>query len=149
MEFTSLEVAKTSVLLQLKHPATHDLLWAKEPVLSPEGEVIEEGDPVGVYIYSIDSEPYLKRKKVLLGQRIENAQKQNAKKPTAEDIAREELLTIAACIDRFHNVDMDGIPMENNRGRFGEFLTRFSWAKEQIDKAMADRGLFIKASSKT
>ena len=33
MEFTSLEVTKTSVLLQLKHPSTKEPLWHKEPVL--------------------------------------------------------------------------------------------------------------------
>ena len=149
MEFNNLEVSKSSVLLQLKHPATREPLWAKEPVYGEEGQVIEEGDPVGVYIFSTDSDQYQKRKKALLNQRIENAQKQNSKKPTADDVLREELLTISACIDRFHNVDLDGQPIGDTRLKFGEFLIRFSWAKEQIDTAMADRGLFIVASSKT
>lgn len=149
MELTSLEVTKASVLLQLKHPGTHEPLWATEPSYDEQGNEIEKGDPVGVYIFSTDSDQYQKRKKALLNQRIENAQKSNTKKPTADDVLREELLTISACIDYFHNVDMDGEPIGNNRSRYGEFLIRFAWAKEQIDKAMADRGLFIEASSKT
>lgn len=149
MEFTSLEVTKTSVLLQLKHPSSGEPLWHREPEFAEDGTLLVEGDPVGVYIFSTDSDPYQKRKKALLNMRIENAQKNNSKKPSAEDVIREELLTISACIDRFHNVDMDGVPIGDTRGRFGEFLVRFAWAKEQIDKAMADRGLFIAASSKT
>ncbi len=149
MEFNDLEVSKASVLLQLKHPATREPLWAKEPVFDAEGVKIEEGDPVGVYIFSTDSDQYQKRKKALLNMRLENAQKNNAKKPTADDVFREEQLTIAACIDRFHNVDLDGEPLKDNRGKFVEFLIRFTWAKEQIDFAMADRGLFIAASSTT
>lgn len=149
MEFASLEVKKTSILLQLTHPGTKDPLWASPPVLDPEGNVLEEGDPVGVYIYSTDSEPYQRRKKELLARRIQDAERRKATRPTPEMIMSEELLTIAACIDRFHNVDLDGTPIGEDRTRFIPFLQRFSWAKEQIDRGMADRSLFLEASPKT
>ena len=66
MEFTSLEVTKTSVLLQLKHPSSGEPLWHREPEFAEDGTLLVEGDPVGVYIFSTDSEPYQKRKKALL-----------------------------------------------------------------------------------
>lgn len=149
MDFNSLEVATTSVFLHLKHPGTNDLLWDREPSTDMDGNIEDPGEPVGVWIFSTDSEPYAKRKRELLTMRIDNAANRNSKKPSAADIEREELLTIAACIDRFQNVSLDGVGVDGDRSRFISTLKRLNWMKEQVDRGMADRGLFLKASSKT
>jgi len=149
MDFNKLEISHEPTFLQFRHPGTHDLLWEKEPVLNAAGEVTEEGDPVGVYIYSADSEQYQKLQRILLDKRLEDAQQKQKLKPTAEEIERQGMATLVACIHAFKNIQMDGDDLGSNRPKFPEFLTKHKWAREQIDRSVVDRQLFLKASSKS
>lgn len=150
MNFEEFETIDQPVFLQLKHPATLELLF--EPRLNADGtpRLDEEGkpesDPVGVMLFGQDSAPFVKRKRMLLDKRFEKVSSGKKVQIKADEVDEEAIDTIAACIHSFVCVDFEGAALANVRGRYPAFLKKHAWAKEQIDEAIVDRSRFLKAS---
>lgn len=155
MDFSQFEMVDKPVFLQFDHPATLQPLF--EPRVGEDGQVVMEKDdetgeekpvldPVGVMLYGADSDVYKKRRREVLDERIAKAA--TGKKVTIKAVEAEEegMATLVACIHSFVRVDYKGEPL-TERKRYALFLKEHGWAKDQIDRGIADRSRFLKASS--
>jgi hypothetical protein len=155
MDFGQFEMIDRPVFLQFDHPGTLQPLFQERK--DAEGNVVMEkdvttdemkpaSDPVGVNLFSVDSEPFQKRRRAILDERMAAATSGKKQTMKAADAEAEGLKTLAACIHSFVNVDFEGKELVD-RSRFIAFLQKHAWAKEQIDRGIADRSLFLKASN--
>lgn len=141
MDLSNLEVVTEAVFFQFNHPISD------EPLFDVEGEGEDAiKHPVGAWIYGQDSEQFKKRKRQIQDQKLETVVSQNKKKIKAEDIERESVATICACVQKFERIKFQGMDLTDQRGLFPAFFEKFPWAQEQIDRAIMKRSLFIKAS---
>lgn len=155
MDFAQFEMVDKPVFLQFDHPATLQPLF--EPRLDAEGNVLVEKDeetgeekpvldPVGVMLFGVDSDVYKKRRREVLDERIATAQATKKTTIKAAEAEEEGMRTLVACIHSFVKVEFKGEPL-TDRKRYALFLKEHGWAKDQIDRGIADRSRFMKASS--
>lgn len=155
MDFSQFEMVDKPVFLQFDNPATLRPLFEERKaengsvVMEKDDETGEDKpilDPVGVMLFGADSEVYKKRRREVLDERIASAS--TGKKVTIKAVEAEEegMKTLVACIHSFVRVDFKGEPLVD-RKRYALFLKEHGWAKDQIDRGIADRSRFLKASS--
>lgn len=155
MDFSQFEMIDAPVFLQFDHPATLQPLF--QPRVGDDGQPMMEKDeatgeekpvvdPVGVMLFGVDSDVYKKRRREVLDERIATAQATKKQTIKAADAEEEGMKTLVACIHSFVKVEFKGEPL-TDRKRFALFLKEHSWAKDQIDRGIADRSRFLKASS--
>jgi hypothetical protein len=138
MDFRQFEMTQDAVFLQLNHPKTGEPMFE----LGEDGKPNKE-QPIGVRIFSADSEVFKRHQRRLQNESIENLQKKR-QLTTAEKLEDESLNTLAACIAEIRGISWGDKPLESpadNRN----LLEWFPWAKDQINTAMADRTRFMPA----
>lgn len=155
MDFSQFETVDKPVFLQFDHPGTLQPLFEERK--DAEGNVLMEKDdetgeerpvrdPVGVMLFGVDSEVYKRRRREILDERVQTAASGKKQVIKAAEVEEESLKTLVACIHSFVKVDYKGEPLED-RKRYALFLKEHGWAKDQIDRGIADRSRFLKASS--
>jgi len=149
MDMTEFEMTSSAVFLQLRHPEKKTLLFDQMP--NPDetvGGTIDNPDmPVGVEIFSADSEQFKRHRRVLQNKAIKAGKNRNAEEVTAEEIEKEGEKTLAACIAKIVNMSWKGQVLEAPRDSL-TLVKAMPWAADQIDLAMADRARFMPALSK-
>lgn len=150
MDFSEFELTDEPVFIQLKHIRTNQPLFEQR---QDKGEDVDDLDkPVGVKIYGADSDVFKKHLRRVANRGLEarfNRSGGNAKSPiSAEELDDETQKTMAACIAEFVNVSWKGKALKAPEDNL-MFVKRLPWAIEQIDRAMADRTLFMPALKKT
>lgn len=126
----SLSLKTDAVELQLRHPATDELLFADE----------EKTMPVSIFLYGTSSKQY--RNAVTAMQN--RALKRGNKKPSAEQMREEGVELLVACSDRAINLLYKGKPVDNDaafRAIYND--PSFSWLKDQVDAFLADTSAFL------
>ena len=149
MDFNAFEVETDKpVFVQFKNPFTGLPLF--EQMLNPddpEGDKIDDpSKPVGVNLFGQDSEPFIKRRRFLLDKRLADAQKNGIRPMKPEDIDKQNLDTVVACIHSFTNVEWKGETLGERRDLFPHFFAKHQWAFEFCNRAIGDRANFSKAS---
>lgn len=136
MDLSVFEMTNDAVFVQLKHPETGMLL-------------ADDNGPVGVEIYGADSAQFKAHRLAAQNRQIQNRQQQGNKfkLPSAEEIDSEAEKTFAGCIHKFVNISWQKHKLEAPRDN-SLFISVMPWAVEQLDKAMADRTLFMPALQK-
>jgi hypothetical protein len=130
-ELNSLAV-KESVEVQLRHPVSDELLWADEA----------KSQPVQAILWSTSSKPY--RNAIT---EMQNRQLKRGKKQASAEVMREESIKLlTACTQRFDNIQLDGVALDNEDAIRAMYINeKYSWVKSQVDEALGDIGNFIKA----
>jgi hypothetical protein len=134
MDMKQFELTDSAVFFQLKHPVT------RVPLQDDKG-------PVGVRILGQDSEEFKRHQRQIANKGLEAAMRRGGAKPTAEELEHDANTTLSACIKELVNISWDGEALSAPADTLRMFEL-MPWAKEQIDSAIADRTLFIKASHK-
>lgn len=148
MDFNSLEPVKTAVFYHLKHPVTFNPMYVEGEDGQPDKD-----EPIGVDLLGADSDEYEKRQLFLTEERLQKMESNLENKgklggvinTSAVEQDRLNLETIAACIKGWRNVKVDGEIVPYTHDNAIKLLRRFKWMREQIDKAIADRSLFMRA----
>lgn len=122
-----------STVLQLKHPATGELLFADK----------DEKKPITVTVASTSSRAYKQAVKAM----HERAQKRGKKALTLEQSRDESVALLAACCLDSSELIHNGDPVKSESD-FRTLLAddQFSWLRGQIDEALGDVELFIEKS---
>jgi hypothetical protein len=129
-------------LTKLKPSTGTAFLHLKSPV---DGELLYEGsDPVGIDMYSLDSEQYKKNERATIDEGIEAAYRaKGSVRPNAEKIEKRAIQTLLDCTAKVHNMEIDGEPISIIR-----LYTEMSWVREQAEEFIHNRSAFMKASLK-
>lgn len=133
MELSQFEMTNDAVFVQLKHPDTGVPL-------------ADDNGPVGVEIYGADSEQFKAHRRAAQNRQLASRQQQGNKfkLPSAEEIDMESEKTFAGCIHKFVNISWKKQTLVAPKDNI-LFIQVMPWAVEQLDKAMADRVLFMPA----
>lgn len=151
MDFTEFEVVTDKpVFVQFLNPFTGALLFEQKiNPDDPEGARIDDEEkPVGVNLYGQDSEPFKKRRRFLLDKKMADAQKGGMKKLTPDELEKQNIETVTACVQSFVNVTWQGEDLATRRDLYPLFFDKHAWAFEFCNKAVTDRANFSKASQK-
>lgn len=121
---------KDTFTVQLRDPATEDLLWADEA----------QSQPVTVTVFGSASKQYRNAMNALV-------RKQNDRKgkPAAPSVAIEEGIEfLAACSASSENLEVDGEDVQT-LGAFKALYARqdLNWIKKQVDTAISDDANFL------
>ena len=155
MDFSQFEMVDKPVFLQFDHPATLQPLFQPRvaedgtPVMERDEDTGEERqvmDPVGVMLFGVDSDVYKKRRREIFDERMAKANATKKANISAIEAEEEGIRTVASCIHSFVKVEFKGEAL-TDRARYVLFLKEHPWAKDQIDRGIADRSRFLKASS--
>lgn len=110
-----------------------------------------EGQPVKLTLHGCDSRIYRDASRAMARARVERAQQNKVAlgSDASLDLAdSDHIALLAACTSGWEGVlDSKGKPVPFSREVVTEFYNRFPPAREQADKAIMNRALFIKASS--
>lgn len=123
------------------------------PLLNLDGSPLlnVKKEPVSLTLNGSDGEAYRKASRDLARKRVERSQKlQGATVPDDQlDAAQDDQLDLlVACTVGWSGVvDSKGEPVKATPAAVKEFYTRYPVVREQADRAIMDRALFIKASS--
>lgn len=140
MDLSEFQVVSDSpVFFQLTNPRTGKLME-------------DENGPVGVEIWGRDSEAFKAVNRRAINDSIESALIEEEGKPKLDatlgaKVEEKSLDVLKACIHKFVNIKIGGkelVAPDDTQ----EFLTKLPWAKDQIDRAIADRKRFMVASQK-
>ena len=122
--------AKDSVELELKHPVTDEIL------------VDEKGNAVKAILWGTSSKAYRTAINALQNRQLKRGKKQ----ARPEELREEGVSLLTACTQRFENMSIDGQPLDNEDAIAALYRDdRFLWVKTQVDEALGDISLFIKA----
>lgn len=119
--------AKDTFTLQLRHPATDELLADKD-------------GPVEVVIFGQSSKEY--RNAVNAMQ--DRALKRGNKKLSAERMREENIELLVACTDKFNNLSLKGKPVstvDDIRAVYSD--DTYGWIRSQVDEAITDASNFL------
>lgn len=119
---------KDTTTLQLRNPATDELLF--------DGE-----DVVGIELYGSASKQYRNAITAMQNRALRRGNKQKA---TAEDLREESVKLLVACSARGVNLEYNGGPLDS-ADAFRELYSdpKFSWIKDQVDEAVGDVSRFL------
>jgi len=122
--------AKDSVELELKHPVTDEVLADKE------------GNTVKAVLWGTSSKAYRTAINALQNRQLKRGKKQ----ARPEELREDGVALLTACTQRFDNMSIDGKPLDNEDAITALYRDdRFLWVKTQVDEALGDISLFIKA----
>lgn len=141
MDFREFEMTQDAVFLQLNHPKSGEPMFE----LGEDGKP-DKTKPIGVRIFSSDSEVFKRHQRRLQNETIENIQKKRAM-TTAEKLDEESMNTLAACIAEIVGISWGDRPLTSPDDNLN-LITWFPWAKDQINVAMTDRTRFMPALAK-
>lgn len=139
MDFSTLEITRDAVPIQLRHPVTN------VPLVD---EATKE--PVVILLVGMDSEKYRRKRREFLDDRLKDSERNRGKvRVSAAKIEDEGLQTLIACVEGWRHVELNGEPLEFNETNFRKILEKCPWVESQVDEAIADRSNFMKTSSTT
>lgn len=135
MDLSELKIKDEGIRLDLRHPAT--------------GEVLTYGDNdekiMHLIIGSADSEPYRKSQRKIIDRRLKQQQKFRQVKITAAQIEEEALISLAE-VTYGGKVFLNGKETEVTPGAVAINLYKeYSWIKEQANDQLEDRGSFLQS----
>lgn len=142
---------------QFLHPTKgYPLFDQKEELIDPNKAdsgthwVDDPEKPVGVWIVGGDTKEFKAHLKRVADMNADLASKRRGKRMSSDEQEREAMKTLAACIKRFSNVS-EGDRQLEAPGDALYFVSqeKWGWASEQIDRAIQDRGNFLKGSAKS
>ncbi len=126
---------KDSVEVQLRHPATDELLYDKD-----EQGNDDKTKPVQVVLWSTSSKPY----RAAINAMQNRSLKRGKKQATAEVMREEGVKLLVACVQRFDRLGRGGKPLDNEEAITALFNDdKFSWVKTQCDEQLGDIANFI------
>lgn len=125
-----LSLKSDAVPLQLRHPATDELLFADE----------EKKKPVSIYVYGKGSKEYRNAITALQNRQL----KRNGKKVSAEVMREEGIEVLVACSEKAINFSYKGQSV-NDAVAFRELYSdpKFDWLKEQVDAFVGEVSNFL------
>lgn len=129
-DIASLALKSDSVEVQLRNPATDELLWADEA----------KTKAVSVYVFGSASKEYRDARAALQSRQL----KRGKQKPTPELLNEEGVTMLVAITDKFQNLSVDGKVPENAsdfRALYND--PRYSWVRDQIDAGTAETSNFL------
>jgi hypothetical protein len=129
----SLALTTDSVLVELRHPVTEELLK-------------DEGKAVGIWVYGTASEQYRNAVSAMQNRAL----KRQKGKATAEEMKEETIRLLVAVSEKGENLEYDGKPLkdaETFRSLYAD--PRFSWVKDQVDAAVGETANFLDQSAKS
>jgi hypothetical protein len=124
----TLALKTDTVLVELRHPATDELLKT------------EDGKPVGVHVYGTASKPYRDAIHAL-----QNRALKRGKKAASAEVMKEEAIELLVAIsEKAENLTYKGKPL-NSADAFRALYSdpQFSWLKDQVDMAVGDTAAFL------
>lgn len=135
MDLSELKIKDEGIRLDLRHPAT--------------GEVLTYGDNdekiMHLIIGSADSEPYRKSQRKIIDRRLKQQQKFRQVKMTAAQIEEEVLISLAE-VTYGGKVFLNGKETEVTPGAVAINLYKeYPWIKEQANDQLEDRGSFLQS----
>lgn len=130
MTFDISSLAKhDSATLQLRHPATDELLYADDA----------QTKPLEIELYGTSSKQY---RKALMS--MQNARLKRGKKVmSAEAISDESIDLLVTCSIKANNFEYKGKPVEGETFRELYNDPSFNWLKDQVDEAIGDVQTFL------
>ena len=134
MDLSIFEPVKDGVFVQLRSPISN------EPLADDKGKAI------GLRLVGADSAEFRDYQRNAINFRIQQGKKL---KVSAESSEADAIAQLAACIVGFENIELDGKPLAFSKESAKDMLKRLSWVFEQVNEAVVDRSLFLKASQKS
>lgn len=127
----SLSLSETTEL-QLRHPATDELLFADEA----------QTKPIAILVYGKGSKKY--RNAILAVQNRHLKRSKTKEKVSAEQLREEGIDLLVACSDKAINFDYKGAPVDS-AAAFRELYNdpAFDWIKDQVDAGLGDVENFL------
>jgi len=129
-DINSLALKSESTEVQLRNPATNELLW------DDEGKT----KPVSVYVFGSASKRYRDARAAMQNRQL----KRGKQKPSVEVLNEEGVILLVAITEKFVNLGVDGKePATEAEVRALYNDPRFSWVRDQVDEATADTANFL------
>lgn len=154
MDFEELALTNQA-FYQFLHPSTgRPLFEQREVPIDPQKpelgmkKVDNPDEPVGVMLVSADTKEFREHLKRINDLNSEMFKKRK-QRLNSDEQEREAMKTLAACIKEFRNVSQGSRPLTAPADCMAFVAEeKWAWAVEQIDRAIQDRGIFLKASAK-
>lgn len=140
MDLSSLKVQEDGRRLDLRHPATGEVLTYDE---RENEDGTKESKTMYLIVGSSDSEAYKKSQRKIIDRRLKQQQKFRSAKLTAAQIEEEALISLA-------DVTYGGVVFIRNKemnitpGAVAfDLYKEFPWIREQANDLLEDRGAFL------
>jgi hypothetical protein len=147
VDLSLFEMTDDAVFIQLRHPATKQLLFEQMPHPDhPEMTIDNPEAPIGYRVYGADSDVFKKYQNKSRNLSMNAQQKRSSL--TAEQIDNEVETALVACVAEMVRIEWKGETLTAPRDvkRSFKFMP---WAKEQIAEGMNDRTRFMPALAKS
>ena len=140
MDLSNLKVQEEGKRMDLRHPATGEVLTYDEKV-NEDGT--KESKTMHLIIGSSDSETYKKSQRKIIDRRLKQQQKFRSAKLTAAQLEEEAIISLAD-VTYGGKVFIKGKEVEITPGQVAiDLYKEYSWIKEQANDQLEDRGSFL------
>ncbi len=135
MDLNQFSTANEPVFMELRHPGTDEVLKT------------EAGEPIGLTVLGTDSEPFVQKERELLNRRLNKVRaKQKADKITVEELDKEELAKLTACVVDFKNITIAGETLVFTPASATKLFSDFPWIRRQVADFVAESSNFFSPS---
>ncbi len=142
MDLSNLKVQEEGKRMDLRHPATGEVLTYDEKV---NDDGTKDFKTMHLIIGSSDSETYKKSQRKIIDRRLKQQQKFRSAKMTAAQLEEEAMISLAD-VTYGGKVFMNGKEIDITPGSVAINLYKeYSWIKEQANDQLEDRGSFLQS----
>jgi len=135
MDLNQFSTANEPVFMELRHPGTDEVLKT------------EAGESIGLTVVGTDSDPFIQKERELLNRRLNKARaKQKADKVTIEELDKEELAKLTACVVDFRNITVSGEALTFTAANATKLFSEFPWIRRQVADFVAESSNFFNPS---
>lgn len=129
--------AEAGAVMELKHPATGDVIRKPETSDTPAGQ---DPPPVTMTLAGQDSERHKRARNAAVTKRLA---RRNPGKITGEDADAENLDVLVACVISWDGIVDNGEPLDCTAKNVRRIFEKYPWAREQAEQFIADRANYL------